>query len=545
MVGRRRRRRRRRRRWHQLLPPALRPVVLPLLPPPPLPRVKSQPSTWALVHPPATARTSQASPATPPLQPKDPHPPSNATQAAPVTSKTTTTLIAGMPGLPRLSLVEGAFEELAQELATYIDSIRGEGSNLASDILPNLGDAEKPAEERAADTDKEAVLKKLVAASSALNSAPERELQAAYNLLIHLIHQAPKPQIFLPRVCHFLTSPISSASSPQTGNGIALGILGTLFNTIQPEDVSRYHVLLAIVTVVGRSGTYINLRPQLADVDEWVKQWEATSEDFDSEDAQKLYLEISKAAAASNSPDAAEESYLYLLKALRTAQDEPSSSEARELSIRALKTALENEKHFDFQDLTSLDSVQALRKSDETWSDLLELFVDQSFDDFMDFKESNPSFLSEQKLSEDVLDRKMRLLTLCTLAAQASETRTLPYATISRQLQIPAEETESWVIDCIRSGLVEGKLSQQRQEFLIHRATQRVFGEKQWREVASRLETWRSSLVNVLAVIRQQKQEYITEKEAEMAGPEVRSGQGYRPDRRQRNQGGMMALEVE
>jgi len=100
-----------------------------------------------------------------------------------------------------------------------------------------------------------------------------------------------------------------------------------------------------------------------------------------------------------------------------------------------------------------------------------------------------------------------------------------------------------WVIDSIRSGLVEGKLSQQRQEFLIHRSTYRVFGENQWREVASRLETWRSSLVNVLAVIRSQKEEFIREKEAELNGTNMQSGRGYRPDRPHRN--ASQAVEVE
>jgi translation initiation factor 3 subunit M len=94
-----------------------------------------------------------------------------------------------------------------------------------------------------------------------------------------------------------------------------------------------------------------------------------------------------------------------------------------------------------------------------------------------------------------------------------------------------------WVIDSIRSGLVEGKLSQQKQEFLVHRSTYRVFGDNQWREVASRLETWRSSLTNVLAVIRQQKEDYAREKELEQSGQGAPSGGqgGFRGYNRQRN----------
>ncbi|KAK5164104.1 uncharacterized protein LTR77_010195 [Saxophila tyrrhenica] len=436
-----------------------------------------------------------------------------------------------MPGIPRLSLVEGSFEELAGELATYLDSVKGEGSNVAGDISPHLQSAEK--QEEGQQTDKDAVLKKLVTASSVLNSAPERELQAAYNLLIHLISQSQDPENYLPPVCRYLSSPITS--SPHNGTGIALGILGTIFNAVQPDDETRYFVLLSIVSVIRNSGNYDTLRPQLKNLDGWLQEWE-----LEDDQKRKLYLAVSDAAAATNEAD---DSYLYLIKALRTLQSDPSSAEARELSIRALKAAVQIEKHFDFEDLTALDSIQALRKSDQTWSEILELFSSESYEDFQDFKESNPSFCSDNGLNEDILDRKMRLLTLASLAAQASSTRTLPYSAIARALNIASEDVEIWVIDTIRSGLVEGKLSQQKQEFLIHRSTYRVFGENQWREVASRLETWKGSLVNVLAVIRSQKEEFVREKEVELNGSGIQSGQGYRPDRRQRN--AAPAVEVE
>nr|POE82740.1 eukaryotic translation initiation factor 3 subunit m [Quercus suber] len=431
-----------------------------------------------------------------------------------------------MPGIPKLSLVEGAFEELSQELAAYLDNLKGEGSTVAADITPSLADPENS--ERPQATDKDAVLKKLVIASSVLNNSPERELTAAYNLLIHLVSQAEDPDPYLPHICRYLTQPISS--SPYNGAGLALGILSTLFNTIQPDDESRYHVLLAIVERIKTSGNYETLQPQLRNVDNWIEEWE-----LDSKDARKLYVAISEAAVKDSG-----ESYSYLLKALRTTQDSAASSEARQLSLRALKSALQDDKHFDFQDLTILDSVQALRKSDPTWYELLELFSSEDYDDLQEFKEINGSFFSENGLDEELLDRKMRLLTLASLAAHASQSRTLPYAQIAKALNVSSEDVEMWVIDSIRSGLVEGKLSQQKQEFLIHRSTYRSFGENQWREVASRLESWRSSLTNVLAVIRAQKEEYVAEKEKELNQPEVRNGQGYRPDRRQRN-----AIEVE
>ena len=58
-----------------------------------------------------------------------------------------------------------------------------------------------------------------------------------------------------------------------------------------------------------------------------------------------------------------------------------------------------------------------------------------------------------------------------------------------------------WVIDVIRARLVEGKLSQLNQTFLIHRSSYRVFGLDQWLEVSERLEVWKSTLKNILDVV--------------------------------------------
>ena len=81
---------------------------------------------------------------------------------------------------------------------------------------------------------------------------------------------------------------------------------------------------------------------------------------------------------------------------------------------------------------------------------------------------------------------------------------------------MPAEDVEMWVIDVIRAGLVEGKLSQLNQTFLIHRSTYRVFGEKQWTEVQGRLDTWRGSLNGVLEVVRNERIKMASEREREL-----------------------------
>ncbi|KAF2099189.1 eukaryotic translation initiation factor 3 subunit M [Rhizodiscina lignyota] len=400
-----------------------------------------------------------------------------------------------MPAPANTLLIEGSFDELADELAVYIDNLKkaqgDEGSAVQSDVSKFLQEGKK-----------DEALKSLVGASSVLNAAPEKELIAAYNLLIHISRQSENVDMFLNRICRNLSKPITS--SPANGSGLALSVLSTVFNIVPPSDDSRYHVLFAILEVIRSSANFESLKPQLQQLDSWLVQW-----DMDEEEQRKLYLAISEVAEEAGDSDSA---YDYLIRGLRTIPtNEASGNEARPLALRALKAALVHPSHFDFQDLTALDAVQALRKSDETYFELLELFTSDVLEDYNDFKDEHDGWIEQEGLDGAVLNRKMRLLTLASLAAHAHQTRTLPYAQIAKALQIPSEDVEMWVIDVIRAGLIEGKLSQLNQTFLIHRCTYRVFGEAQWREVAGRLDMWRSSLEAVLGVIRREKQQFIVE----------------------------------
>ncbi|KAL9101617.1 MAG: hypothetical protein Q9163_003136 [Psora crenata] len=412
-----------------------------------------------------------------------------------------------MPAPANTLLIEGTFEELADELAGYIDDIQKkhnpDAASIKTDIIPLLEKDQK-----------DDALKKLVTGSSVLNTAPERgftngvpiaEFIAAYNLLVHLILQTPQTNIFLPRITHNLCSPIHS--SPAHGPGLALSILTTIFNILPQDAETRYHVFVAILRVVRSSGSFETLRPQLKNLDLWIQLWET-----DEEDQRKLFLQIADVAFESGDED---EAYNYLLRALRTVPpDESASQESHDLAIRALKAALSHPAHFTFQDLTSCDAIQALRKSEPDWYEFLELFNAELLDDYNDFLESHDDFLETSGLSPGLLLRKIRLLTLASLAASTAS-RSLPYSHIARALQIPAEDVEMWVIDVIRAGLVEGKLSQLNQTFLIHRSTYRVFGEKQWTEVQGRLDTWRASLEGVLNVVRSERLKIVSEREKE------------------------------
>ncbi|KAF1815578.1 PCI-domain-containing protein [Eremomyces bilateralis CBS 781.70] len=415
-----------------------------------------------------------------------------------------------MPAPSNTLLIEGSFEELAEELAVYIDNLRkDEGAKIQADVAPLLQQ----------EGSKDEVMKKLVIGSSALNNAPEKEFIAAYNLLIHLIQQTKNPNMFLSKICQYLSQPITT--SPHHGPSLALAVLSTIFNVLSPDDDSRYHVLLALLSVIRSASAYDLIKPQLKELDSWIASWE-----LDEDDQRKLYLALSDVAKDSGETDA---SYTHFVSALRTIPaDESNDEESRTLALKGLKAALTHPSHFDFQDLTELDCIQALRKSDPLYFELLEIFAGETLEEYNDFNEANDDFLESSGLDAEVLYRKLRLLTVASLAASAQQTRTLPYSVIAKALLIPQEDVEMWIIDVIRAGLVEGKLSQLNQTFLIHRSTYRVFGEKQWQEVASRLDMWRTSLVGVLEVVRQEKENYVEQVEETgwTAGPAASPAEG-------------------
>ncbi|EXJ79360.1 hypothetical protein A1O3_08862 [Capronia epimyces CBS 606.96] len=420
-----------------------------------------------------------------------------------------------MPGPTNTLLIEGSFSELAEEFAQYLDGLSKaeEGAGVQAEIEQPLNkireaeQAEVEVDEAAVQTQKDEVLKKLVTKASILNSGPEREFTAAYNLLISLSLQSPIYEQLFARICQYLSEqPVTS--SPIYGGSLALQTLTTVFNVLPPTSEARYHVFLAIlkvITATSSSQAFEALVSQLeTNIPEWLASWQ-----LDDEDARSLYTAIADVASATGHDDV---SYTYLLSALETIPPEAAAeADSQELAKRTLRLALTNPSVTDFTPLTASDAIQAIRKSDSNLFDLLEIFSSDDYSSYVDFLETNElSTLGISDESAEVLSNKIRLLTLASITA-SSQTRSVSYSTIASALQIPSEDVEVWVIDTIRAGLVEGKLSQLKQEFLVQRATYRVFGEKQWTEIQGRLLVWRRSLESVLSVVKAERERFLRE----------------------------------
>lgn len=371
------------------------------------------------------------------------------------------------------------------------------------------------------------------------NGAPE--FTAAYNLIISLASSSPMREQFFARLCSYLEQPITS--SPTYGSTLAISTLTTIFNNLSPASTARYYVFQTILKVIRSSsvGTAFDaLIPQLEEnVESWIEAWE-----LDEEDQQSLFTSIADVAQASGDRDL---TYTYLLRALETVPvSSASDAESATLAKRTLIEALTNPSILDFGPLTASDSVQALRKSDAPLAELLDIFSSDDYATYQQFISSNSlSSLNIPDSASTALETKIRLLTLATIAASAPN-RSVPYSTITSSLNISDDDVEMWVIDTIRAGLVEGKLSQLKQEFLVQRATYRVFGERQWTEIQGRLMVWRRSLESVLGAVRAERERFLREgagnyqeeNQQRVNGWAERRGGGRRPggDRQQQRE---------
>ncbi len=171
---------------------------------------------------------------------------------------------------PQLIFVDGSFAELAQEMADYVQ----------------VGDQVKPLLEK--DQNEEA-LQIITKSSHFLNSVPEKEFTAAYNLLIHLVLQSKDPKKHLPTICTNLQKPITS--SPNHGIALASTALSTIFNLLEETNPLRYNVFMQILRFIKNHSQFDLLQPRLKNLDQWLKDW-----DTDEEDQRKLFVEVADIA---------------------------------------------------------------------------------------------------------------------------------------------------------------------------------------------------------------------------------------------------------
>ena len=133
------------------------------------------------------------------------------------------------------------------------------------------------------------------------------------------------------------------------------------------------------------------------------------------------------------------------------------------------------------------------------------MFQEGKLEDYQEFIKSNggESVLSQWDLSPGECTRNLRILSLCSLAAEHEE---IPYTVVASTLQTESSDVEKWVIAAVSSGLLSAKMDQLQEQVIVERCVVRKFEMEQWKGLQSSLHLWKKNVGGILEAYKQSKQ---------------------------------------
>jgi len=324
-----------------------------------------------------------------------------------------------------------------------------------------------------------------------LLDTPEKDTEGCFNLICSLLRKLEAVSVdeLVKKLMKIITSDTNDRPL------LRLKILNNLYNMFDNDSISRYEVFMAILSYAKASNNSEVVLPQFKHIDRWLKIWGANVEQ-----TRKLYGLVYKILEGTNKSVLAYRALIKYLSTFDKAEEEALFS-AKEDAVKAAVSAVKLPEIHQCEELLEIPAVRQL-ENDEKYSklfELLTLFAIDKLESFNTFHDANPDYLQSFGISHEECLKKIRLLSLATLASEHQE---LPYSLISQTLKIDESEVESWIILAISAKLLQAKLDQLRSVVIITRGTQRVFSSAHWKQLGERLHIWRDNLRSLLQAIQ-------------------------------------------
>merc|ERR1711913_180642 len=229
-----------------------------------------------------------------------------------------------------------------------------------------------------------------------------------------------------------------------------LSLLNNLYNVFSTASKFRYNVFLSILNFAIETDNTKIVIPVLPQLKSLLEQWNSTPEQ-----KQTIYKSVCELYKKNNpSSFVYYEALKVYLKTFEETNNEISESIPSSVEAAVLAIKLDNIHQCD--DLLELKAIEQLKNDDKHSKiyQLLELFTGQKFDSFDEFTTKNPEFLESVNLSSTDCSKKIKLLSIATIA---EENRELSYAKIAETLKVDVSEVELWIISAISAGLIDAK----------------------------------------------------------------------------------------
>lgn len=192
----------------------------------------------------------------------------------------------------------------------------------------------------------------------------------------------------------------------------------------------------------------------------------------------------------------------FTLLVVQTYKDSDIDKEGLESSQKAAIGAIRDPVSLFVQqrNILALPAIQALQKNSAPLLALLTVFQEGKLGDYHSFIKNNggDAVLAQWGLSSEDCVRHMRILSLCSLAAEHEE---IPYQVVADTLQTTSADVEKWVIAAVSSGLLSAKMDQLQQKVIVERSVVRKFDLNQWKALQSRLNLWKQNVGDRKSVV--------------------------------------------
>jgi len=286
----------------------------------------------------------------------------------------------------------------------------------------------------------------------------------------------------LPKIISTITGTADDKSK------LRLAALADLYNTIASNPVSRYSLFLSLFQFAKAANLPDLLQSQVSLVEARAKEWKLSTAQ-----TRTLYKAVRELVRGANPSSI---SMQWTIQYLSTFSDADAADAAAD-AAQAIVDALRVPGSYQFDSLAELSAVRQLEKNKQFskhWQ-LLSIFVQEGIEAYTSFQAANADLIKSAGLDNEELTRKIRLLSLATLAGTKTE---LPYKEIASAIKVSEDDVELWVVQAISEGVVELRIDQLSRVVIVSRALHRTFSKAQWKQVRDGLQTWKEHVHDIL-----------------------------------------------
>jgi len=265
--------------------------------------------------------------------------------------------------------------------------------------------------------------------------------------------------------------------------------LSSLFNSLPESAASttRSNILLNLFQLAASKDDLAVLSNATSALPTWLSAEWSISE---SSEADKTMSRFVAALEGASDKQEAGEAIRRMLQAYA------GENTAEELREKLVLYTLASGTAFDVEGLPKTSGNSSIAQ-------LREIFQNGTLADLSSFSGDLPAPLEKEKLQE-----KLQYILLADFASKKIGAE-ISYDEIAAALGLDSSadpedralEVESWIIATIRVGLMTARLHQPTNTASIIRASPRSFGNEQWKTLQTRLESWKSSVGNILDVV--------------------------------------------